>query len=40
MLTWEVAAISVALILGVCLIAAWLPYWRIRNIDPASVLRS
>jgi putative ABC transport system permease protein len=40
MLTWEVAAISVALILGVCLVAAWLPYWRIRNIDPASVLRS
>jgi putative ABC transport system permease protein len=40
MLTWEVAAISVALILAVCLLAAWLPYWRIRHIDPASVLRS
>jgi putative ABC transport system permease protein len=40
LLTWEVASISVALILAVCLLAAWLPYWRIRNIDPASVLRS
>lgn len=40
MLTWQVAAISVALILAVCVLAAWLPYWRIRNIDPASVLRS
>jgi putative ABC transport system permease protein len=40
MLTWEVAAISAALIVVVCLIAAWLPYWRIRNLDPASVLRS
>jgi putative ABC transport system permease protein len=39
-LTWEVAVISAALILAVCLFAAWLPYWRIRNIDPASVLRS
>jgi putative ABC transport system permease protein len=40
MLTWEVAALSVGLILAVCLIASWLPYWRIRSIDPASVLRS
>jgi putative ABC transport system permease protein len=40
MLTWEVASISVALILAVCVVAAWLPYWRIRTIDPASVLRS
>jgi putative ABC transport system permease protein len=40
MLTWEVAAISVALIVAVCLVAAWLPYWRIRSIDPATVLRS
>jgi putative ABC transport system permease protein len=39
-LTWEVAAVSVALITVVCLVAAWLPYWRIRRIDPASVLRS
>ena len=40
MLTWQVAAISVILILTVCLVAAWLPYWRIRSIDPATVLRS
>ena len=39
-LTWQVAAISVTLILAVCVLAAWLPYWRIRRIDPASVLRS
>ncbi len=39
-LTWWVAAASVALIVHVCLLAAWLPYWRIRRIDPASVLRS
>ena len=39
-LTGSVAVASVALIVLVCLIAAWLPYWRIRRIDPASVLRS
>jgi putative ABC transport system permease protein len=39
-LTWSVAAASVALVVLVCLVAAWLPYWRIRRIDPASVLRS
>ncbi len=39
-LSWEVAVISVALTGVVCLVAAWLPYWRVRNIDPASVLRS
>jgi putative ABC transport system permease protein len=38
-LTVPVAALSVALIVVVCLLAAWLPYWRIRSIDPASVLR-
>jgi putative ABC transport system permease protein len=37
--TW-VAAGSVVLIVHVCLLAAWLPYWRIRRIDPASVLRT
>ncbi|MCI0461427.1 MAG: ABC transporter permease [Gemmataceae bacterium] len=31
---------SVVLITLVCLLAAWLPYWRIRWIDPATVLRS
>lgn len=39
-LTHPVAAGSAALVVLVCLIAAWLPYWRIRRIDPASVLRN
>jgi putative ABC transport system permease protein len=39
-LTYPVALGSVALVVLVCLIAAWLPYWRIRRIDPASVLRN
>jgi putative ABC transport system permease protein len=38
--TGWVAAGSVVLIVFVCLLAAWLPYWRIRRIDPASVLRN
>jgi putative ABC transport system permease protein len=38
--TWWVMAGSVALITLVCLVAAWLPYLRIRKIDPACVLRS
>jgi putative ABC transport system permease protein len=38
-LTWWVAAISVGLIFLVCLVAAWLPYWRLRRIDPASIMR-
>jgi putative ABC transport system permease protein len=40
MLTFPVAVGSVALVVLVCLIAAWMPYWRIRRIDPASVLRN
>jgi putative ABC transport system permease protein len=39
-LTWWVAVLSVALVVFVCLIAAWLPYWRVRRIDPAAVLRN
>jgi putative ABC transport system permease protein len=40
MLTGWVAASSVLLVTGMCLVAAWLPYLRIRRLDPASVLRS
>jgi putative ABC transport system permease protein len=36
---WVMAG-SVLLITLVCLLASWAPYWRIRQIDPASVLRS
>jgi putative ABC transport system permease protein len=39
-LTWEVAALSALMIFAVCLVAAWLPYRRLRAVDPASVLRS
>jgi putative ABC transport system permease protein len=39
-MTLWVAVLSVVLIIGVCTAAAWLPYYRIRKIDPASVLRS
>jgi putative ABC transport system permease protein len=38
-LTWQVASLSVVLVAIVCLIAAGFPYWRIRRIDPAIVLR-
>jgi putative ABC transport system permease protein len=39
-MTGWVAVLSVALVFLVCVAAAWLPYWRIRRLDPASVLRS
>ena len=39
-LRWWIGGLSVLLIVLVCLGAAWLPYWRIRRIDAASVLRS
>jgi putative ABC transport system permease protein len=39
-LNGSVALGSVLLVSLVCLGAAWLPYWRIRRIDPSSVLRS
>jgi putative ABC transport system permease protein len=35
----DVALGSVLLVTMVCLLAAWAPYWRVRSIDPASVLR-
>lgn len=38
-LTLPVAALSVLLVVVVCLLAASLPYVRIRRLDPASVLR-
>lgn len=38
-LTGQVAVGSVVLIVLVCLLASWLPYRRVRSIDPASVLR-
>jgi putative ABC transport system permease protein len=38
-LTWWISATSVLLITVVCVIAAYIPYWRIRRIDPACVLR-
>jgi putative ABC transport system permease protein len=38
-LTWWISAASVVLVVVVCVIAAYIPYWRIRRIDPACVLR-
>jgi hypothetical protein len=40
LLTWRVALVSVGLVVPVCLLAAWLLYWQVRRIDPASVLRN
>src|SRR5262245_42943896 len=37
---WWIMITSWALIVLACLLAAWLPYWRIRRLDPAKVLRS
>jgi putative ABC transport system permease protein len=39
-LTMQAALLSVGLMTLVCLLAAWLPYWRLKKIDPAGVLRS
>lgn len=39
-LRWWILLASVALVTGVCMLFAWLPYWRVRRIDPACVLRS
>jgi putative ABC transport system permease protein len=38
-LTVPISVASVLLIVVVCVIAAYIPYWRIRRIDPACVLR-
>jgi putative ABC transport system permease protein len=37
---WWVLAGSVLLITLVCLVASALPYWRLRRLDPAEVLRN
>lgn len=39
-LTWWVALGSLLIITAICLLAAVLPCWQLRRIDPASVLRS
>jgi putative ABC transport system permease protein len=39
-LTGGIALLSVVLVSLVCVLAVWVPYWRLRCIDPASVLRS
>lgn len=39
-LRWWISGLSVGLIGIVCLLAAWLPYWRLRRLDPASALRN
>jgi putative ABC transport system permease protein len=39
-MTRWIALSSVALVAPVCLLASWLPYWRVRRIDPTSVLRA
>jgi putative ABC transport system permease protein len=39
-LTTGIALLSVGLVTLVCLLAVWVPYWRLRTIDPAGVLRS
>lgn len=38
-MTGSVAMASIMLVTSVCVLAAWLPYRRIRRLDPASVLR-
>ena len=38
-LAWWMPILSVSLVVVVCLVAAWLPYWRVCRIDPACVLR-
>lgn len=40
LLTGRVAVGSVVLIVLVCVLSTWLPYWRISRLDPAGVLRS
>lgn len=37
--TLQGACLSVVLVTGVCLLGTWAPYWRIRSLDPAGVLR-
>lgn len=37
---WYIALASCLVVVFVCLIAALLPYWRVRSIDPGTVLQS
>jgi putative ABC transport system permease protein len=40
MIPWHVSLGSCLLVTAVCLVAALLPYWRVRSIDPVMVLQS
>jgi putative ABC transport system permease protein len=37
---WQLSSLSCVLVLTICLISSWLPYCRIRKVDPAMVLQS
>jgi putative ABC transport system permease protein len=39
-LTFQLSVFSVVVVTIVCFAASWLPYWKIKRIDPASVLRT
>jgi putative ABC transport system permease protein len=37
---WYISLGSCLLVMGVCLVASLLPYWRVRSVDPAMVLQT
>jgi putative ABC transport system permease protein len=37
---WWLSLGSCLLVLGICMLASWLPYYRIRKVDPLMVLQS